>query len=117
MAEEERRSGIGGIGDGIRAGIGILSAFKEAVEETLQEAVDRGDLSPDRAKRAVSDTVDRIQSTFDEARGRMDLVSRREFDELRAEVARLREQVDGGAGGQGGASASEPPAPKIIISE
>ena len=35
MADEQRRAGIGGIGEGIRAGIGILSAFKEAVEETF----------------------------------------------------------------------------------
>lgn len=94
MADEQRRAGIGGIGDGIRAGIGILSAFKEAIEETLQEAVERGDLSPDRARRAVQDAVDRIQATFEGARDRMDVVSRREFDELRGEVERLRAEVD-----------------------
>jgi polyhydroxyalkanoate synthesis regulator phasin len=114
MADEQRRAGIGGIGEGIRAGIGILSAFKEAVEETFQEAVDRGDLSPERAKRAVADTVDRIQSTFEGARDRIDIVSRKEFDDLRAEVERLRAQVEGA-----GAAAAEPPPPepKIIIAE
>jgi polyhydroxyalkanoate synthesis regulator phasin len=114
MAEEQKRSGIGGIGDGIRAGIGILSAFKEAVEETLQEAVDRGDLSPDRAKRAVQDAMSRMQSTFEGARDRVDLVSRREFDELRAEVERLREEVE-----RSRAPGEEPgpTTPGIIITE
>ena len=113
MADEQRRSGIGGIGDGIRAGIGILSAFKEAVEETLQEAVDRGDLSPDRAKRAVQDTVERIQTTFEGARGKMDWVSRQEFEELRMEVERLRGQVEQAPS----AAPDTPTPPKIIITE
>jgi polyhydroxyalkanoate synthesis regulator phasin len=114
MAEEQKRSGIGGIGDGIRAGIGILNAFKEAVEETLQEAVDRGDLSPDRAKRAVQDTVNRVQSTFEGARDRIDLVSRREFDELRAEVERLREEVERS---RAPGEEAGPTTPGIIITE
>lgn len=114
MAEEQRRSGIGGIGEGIRAGIGILNALKEAAEETIQEAVDRGDLSPDRAKRVVQDTIDRIQSTFEGARDRMDLVSRKEFDELKAEVKQLREQIDGRPVADAGGA---PPAPGIIITE
>jgi polyhydroxyalkanoate synthesis regulator phasin len=114
MAEEQRRSGIGGIGDGIRAGIGILNSLKEAAEETIQEAVDRGDLSPDRAKRVVQDTMDRIQSTFEGARDRMDLVSRKEFDELKAEVKQLREQLDGRPTEDAGGA---PPAPGIIITE
>lgn len=90
MAEEQRR---GGIGEGIRTGIGILSALREAVEETLQEAVDRGDVSPDRARRAIRDMTERLSSTLEEARDRVDVVSRRELDELREEVAALRERV------------------------
>jgi polyhydroxyalkanoate synthesis regulator phasin len=93
MADEQHRSGIGGIGDGIRTGFGILNAFREAIEETLQEAVDRGDLSPDRARRAVKDAAERIQLRLDEVRDRIDLVSRREFDELREEVEALRGRV------------------------
>jgi polyhydroxyalkanoate synthesis regulator phasin len=112
MADEQRRSGIGGIGDGIRAGIGILSAFKEAVEETLQEAVDRGDLSPERAKRAVQDTVERIQTTFEGARGKIDWVSRQEFEELRMEVERLRGLVE-----HAPPAGDAPTPPKIIITE
>lgn len=94
MTEEQRRGGIGGIGDGIRTGIGILNAFREAVEETLQEAVERGDLSPERARRAVKDAADRAQRSMDEVRERLDFVPRAEFEQLLQEVARLRERVE-----------------------
>lgn len=113
MSEEQRRGGIGGIGDGIRTGIGILNAFREAVEETLQEAVDRGDLSPDRAKRAVQDAAQRIQSSLGDVRERVDLVSRRELDDLRTELEALRARV---ARLEGSPEVGESP-PGIIITE
>lgn len=91
MADEQRR--MPGIGEGIKAGLGILSAFKEAVEETFQEAVERGDMKPDRAKQAVQEAVRRAQGTFDEVRERLDAVPRREFDELRAELDALKAEV------------------------
>lgn len=105
--QEQRRGGIGGIGDGIRTGLGILSAFKEAVEETLQEAVDRGDLSAERARQTMRDVVQRAQTTFDDAKLRLDVVSRPEFDALSQEVDRLRDRVAKLEGPGGGASPSE----------
>ena len=101
MSEEQRKRP--GIGEGIRTGIGVLTAFKEAVEETLQEAVDRGDLKPERAKQALTDALTRAQGAVGGAVGdvreRLDCVSRKEFDELRAEVAELRRRLDGGSSG------------------
>lgn len=94
MADEQQKRGGGGIGEGIRSGIGILNAFREAVEETVQEVVDRGDLKPDRAKQAVKDAAQRMQEVFDDARERLDFVPRGEFDALRAEVEALRRRVD-----------------------
>lgn len=88
MSDETRRRP--GIGEGIRAGIGVLTAFKEAVEETFQEAVERGEMKPDRAKQAVQDAMRRAQETFGDVRERLDVVPRREFDELKAEVEALR---------------------------
>jgi polyhydroxyalkanoate synthesis regulator phasin len=93
MAEEQRRAGMGGISEGIRTGIGILTAFKEAVEETLQEAVDRGDLSPDRAKQAMQGAADRLQAGLEDARDRFDVVTRDDFEALRDEVADLRARL------------------------
>lgn len=94
MADEQQKRGGGGIGEGIRSGIGILNAFREAVEETVQEVVDRGDLKPDRAKQAVKDAAHRMQEVFDDARERLDFVPRAEFDALREEVEALRRRVD-----------------------
>lgn len=82
------------IGEGIRSGLGILMAFKEAVEETLEEALQRGDLSQDRAREVMRDASGRLQQIAEETRERLDLVPRREFDELREEVAKLRARVD-----------------------
>ena len=93
MADEQRRQGIGSLSDGIRTGIGILTAFKEAVEETLQEAVDRGDLSPDRARQAMQGAADRLQATIEETRDRFDVVTRKEFESLRDEVADLQARL------------------------
>ena len=88
----EQRSG--GITEGIRTGIGMLAAFKDALEESLDEAIARGDLSPERAKNLVRDTAGRVQATLGEARERMELVSRKEFDSLRQEVETLRARLD-----------------------
>lgn len=94
MDQQQKKSGIGGIGDGIRTGLGILGAFKDAMEETLQEAVDRGDLAPDRARDAMRDAGRRLQSVFDETRDRMEMVPKREHEELKAEVASLRDRLE-----------------------
>jgi len=94
MTDEQRKRP--GIGEGIRTGLGVLTAFKEAVEETLQEAVDRGDLKPERAKQALTDVYTRAQDAVGDVRERLDWVPRKEFDDLRAEVAELRRRLDGG---------------------
>jgi polyhydroxyalkanoate synthesis regulator phasin len=95
--QEGRRAGsggTGGIGEGIRTGIGILNAFREAIEETIQEAVDKGEFGPERARRAVHDATARMQEGLEDARERFDFVARKDLDALRAEVAELRGRVD-----------------------
>jgi len=112
------RSNVGDeVREGIRAGIGILSALKDAIEETVQDMTDRGELSQERAREAVRTTMDRAQEAFEDARIRLDFVPRREFEALKAEVADLRARVgrtegapttppedagQAGGGGQGG---------------
>jgi polyhydroxyalkanoate synthesis regulator phasin len=99
---EESRGGAEGagrragatLGEGLRTGIGILSALKDAIEETIQEAVERGDLKPERAKQAVRDATRRAQDGLGEVREKLDFVPRRLFDDLRDEVAALRDRVD-----------------------
>ncbi|MFS8637399.1 MAG: hypothetical protein FWJ74_04890 [Gemmatimonadota bacterium] len=85
----------------IRATTGILAAFKEAIEETIEEIRERGDLSPERAKEAVRSTMDRAQRAFEETRERFDFVPRREFEALRDRVAALEKRIaelEGGGG-------------------
>ena len=84
----------GSLSDGIRTGIGVLTAFKDAIEETINEAIARGDLSPERAKSVVRDAADRIQSSLEDVRERLDVVSRQEFDTLRAETEALRLRIE-----------------------
>ena len=81
------------MGDGIRSGIGVLSAFKDALEETIKDARERGDLSADRAKELMKEALEKAQSAASEARERLDFVNHSEFEELRAAVAALQERV------------------------
>jgi len=101
---EEGRSDY--VRDGIKQGLGMLSALKDAIEETLSEARERGDLSAERAKELMKRGIGRAQEAAGEAKERLDLVPQREFDALAAEVAELRERLDrldgGGSGGPTG---------------
>jgi len=78
----------------IRATTGILSAFKEAIEETIDEMRERGEVAPERAKEAVRNTMRRAQQAVDETRERFDFVPRREFDELRRDLEALARRVE-----------------------
>lgn len=97
MSEEQRARPT--LGEGLRAGIGILTAFKEAIEETIDEAAARNDLRPERAKEALTGALTRAQDAFDGVRDRLDVVPRREFDALRAELEALRARVERLEGG------------------
>jgi len=91
---DERRDARDGVREGIRAGLGILAAFTDAIEETINEMRERGEISPDRAREAMRTAMRRAQAAFDDTRERFDFVTRREFEELRDEVAALRRKVD-----------------------
>jgi polyhydroxyalkanoate synthesis regulator phasin len=79
--------------DGIKEGIGVLSAFKDAIEETIQDARQRGDLSPDGAKRVMKDALGRAQHAAAGARERLDFAHQKELDALADTVASLRTRV------------------------
>lgn len=81
------------VSDGIRQGIGVLSAFKDALEETIQEARDRGDLSSDRAKEVMREALDKAQSAAEEARERLDFAHQGQVETLREAVEDLRARV------------------------
>ena len=92
---DDRPPPRGGIAEGLRTGLGVLAAFRDAVEETIDEAVARGDLSPERAKSVVREAAGRVQVSLEEVRERLDVVvPRREFDLLRMELDELRARVE-----------------------
>lgn len=94
-----------GIREGVRAVTGFLAALKDAIDETLRDVKESGDLDAQRAKDAVRSTMRRAQNAMDDALERIDVVPRKEFDALREEVNALRARVaeleargDGGLG-------------------
>ena len=91
---EERRGAREKVSEGIRQGLGVLSALKDALEETIAEARERGDLSPDRAKEALRSALARAQEAAGEARERLDLVRQRDFDRLKERVEELGRRVE-----------------------
>lgn len=96
MSDERKDRGSVGddVREGIKAGLGILSALKDAIEETFEEMMDRGELSQDRAREAVKTTMDRAQEAFEDARSRFDFVLRSEYTELYEDVRELRRRVE-----------------------
>lgn len=96
MADEQKKRGNVGddVREGIRAGLGILSALKDAIEETFEDMMDRGELSQDRAREAMKKTMDRAAEAFEETRARFDFVARSEYDELADDLKELRRRVE-----------------------
>lgn len=117
-AEEEEEKGASGEGDpkdggrgeaiksGIRQGLGMLSAMKDAIEETLNEARERGDLTPERAKEVMRSTLEKAQEKAGEARDAIDFVRQKELEavknlveELQARVSDIERKMDKESGG------------------
>jgi polyhydroxyalkanoate synthesis regulator phasin len=82
------------VGDGIRQGIGVLSAFKDALEETINEARERGDLSSDRAKEVMKAALERAQAAASGAKERLDFATQSDVDDLQRAVDELRRRVE-----------------------
>jgi polyhydroxyalkanoate synthesis regulator phasin len=103
-AGDQDRTARERVSDGFNRGLGVLSAFKEALEQTISEARERGDFSVDRARDAMKSAVDRAREATTEARDRFDFVSAAEFEELEARVRALEERFGGNGpkGGSGG---------------
>lgn len=111
---DERKTTRDKVSDGIKQGIGVLSAFKDALEETITEAKERGDLSPDRAKEVMRSALHKAQEAAEGARERLDFVAQKEFDALAEAVEELRRRVGAleSSREEGGAEppAGDPPA-------
>lgn len=97
-ARDERagggKEGKRGFSDGLKQGLGVLSAFKEALEETIHDARERGDLSAERAREIVQGAMDRAREAAGEARERLDFVPHQEFEDLTSRVEELRVRLE-----------------------
>jgi len=91
--ESREKSRTESIKGGIRQGMSMLSAMKDAIEETLNEAKERGDLTPERAKEVMRSTLEKAQAKAGEAREAFDFVKQKEFDGLKGVVDGLKERV------------------------
>ena len=92
---QDRRSTGRKMKDGLKDGLGVLAAFKDALEETIQEARERGDFSAERAKGVMKGALDRAQAAASGAKDRLDFVSQGELDALKARIAALETRVFG----------------------
>ena len=90
---EEKKPKKEGISGGIKQGLGVLSAFKDAIEETISEARDRGDLSTDRAKEIMKGALDKAQEAAGEARERLESVTQEDFEGVKEVVGDLKDRV------------------------
>ncbi len=95
------------VSDAANRGMGMLSAFKEALEETIHEARERGDLTTDRARDVMKSAMNKAKSASSDAREKFDFVSQADFDGLAARVADLEDKVRSRIGG---AASPEPKA-------
>ncbi|HSL69358.1 MAG TPA: hypothetical protein VK864_03910 [Longimicrobiales bacterium] len=82
-----------GIKEGVRAVTGFLAALKDAIEETMRDVRDTGDLDPERARSAMRATMKRAQEAMDDVKERIDFVPRKEIDALNEEISALRARV------------------------
>jgi polyhydroxyalkanoate synthesis regulator phasin len=93
-AGEDHRGARDKVSYGIRDGLGVLSVFRDALEETIVEARQRGYLSPERSKRALRSAMSRAQEVAGEARERLGGVSQKEFDLLKAQVGEFEARLN-----------------------
>jgi polyhydroxyalkanoate synthesis regulator phasin len=93
-AGHDPRKGKGRVSDGIKQGPGVLSALKDALEEAITEARERGDLTPERARDAVRSAMTKVQEAAGDARERLDWVPRKDFDHLQERVDELKVRLE-----------------------
>jgi polyhydroxyalkanoate synthesis regulator phasin len=92
-ADETSKTRQERVSDGIKQGMSVLNAMKDAIEETIKEAKERGDLSQDRAKEVMKSGLAKAQQRMESAREAFDFVSQNDFDGLRTKVDELANRV------------------------
>ena len=106
--ERNKEQAKEGLREGVRAVTGFLAALKDAIDETIRDVRDTGDLDPDRAKEAMRSTMKRAQNAMEDVKERIDFATRKEHDALREELYALRQRVSDLEAKVGGGPASIP---------
>lgn len=92
-AEDASKTRQDRVSDGIRQGMSVLNAMKDAIEETIKEAKERGDLSQERAKEVMKSGLAKAQKRMESARDAFEFVSQNDFEELRTKVDELKARL------------------------
>jgi len=71
----------------------VLNAMKDAIEETIKEAKERGDLSQERAKEVMKSGLAKAQKRMESAREAFEFVSQNDFEELHTKVDELKARL------------------------
>jgi polyhydroxyalkanoate synthesis regulator phasin len=74
-----------------REGVGILSTIREALDEVIAEAREKGGVSAERAREAVRGAMAKAR---DVAGDRLDLATRQELQEVRDGLAELKVRLE-----------------------
>ena len=77
--------------DGGREGLGMLSTIREALDEVIAEAREKGGVSAERAREALRNAVVKAR---DVAGDRLDLATRQELQEVRDALAELKVRLE-----------------------
>jgi polyhydroxyalkanoate synthesis regulator phasin len=80
--------------DSGREGLGILATLKDALEEVMAEAREKGGVSADKARDVVRGAVARAKDAAGEARDRLDLVTHQDIQQLREAVDELKVRLE-----------------------
>lgn len=88
--KKSRREAISG---GLNKGLGMLNSMKDSIEDSIREAKESGNLSPERARELIGQGLRKAQGAAEGARGVFDFVSQKEFDEVRSRVVELRDRM------------------------
>jgi polyhydroxyalkanoate synthesis regulator phasin len=77
-----------------REGLGILSSIKDALEEVIAEARDKGGVSAEKARDVVRGAMARAKDAAGEARERLDLVTHQDLQQIREAVDELKVRLE-----------------------
>jgi hypothetical protein len=80
--------------EGGQAGLGILSTLKDALDEVLAEAREKGGTGAGKAREAVRGTMARARDMAEEAKERLDFASRQELEDVRNALAELKVRLE-----------------------